>query len=273
MHLYALNQNNQLVAASHAKKQVNYLCLECGGAVRKRSGTHRIDHYFHLDAKRDCTQNAKSLRHLQTQLAIKRCIPDEEVFLEKRFPEIGRIADVCWQERKIIFEIQCSPISADEIAARNRDYEQLAYRVVWILHDHRYNAFRVSPAEHYLLAHCHYFTNIDPEGQGIIYDQPRLIDSGMRKATLKQLSIDVSNPMSLIIPNGALPPIDVRKSWKLAFEGDAVHSYPLIEADLQALQKSETSTLSLSDHVKRFLRVLFRPYRILFQHLLEKACR
>jgi len=67
--------------------------------------------------------------------------------------------------------VQCSPITPQELLARNRDYASCGYRVIWIFQDQRYNAFRLSGAEHALGAAPYFFTNIDEKGEGVIYMQ------------------------------------------------------------------------------------------------------
>jgi competence CoiA-like predicted nuclease len=54
---------------------------------------------------------------------------------EVLFSDICRIADLVWEEKKIIFEIQCSEISSLEAARRTRDYGMKGYEVIWILDD------------------------------------------------------------------------------------------------------------------------------------------
>ncbi|MCP5503989.1 MAG: hypothetical protein H7A41_02425 [Chlamydiales bacterium] len=107
--------------------------------------------------------------HQAIQKAIKATLP--QVILEKSFPEIHRIADVVYPPKKIIYEIQYSPISLKEVQKRNRDYAALGYTVIWILHDHHYNKKILSPAELYLRKNLSYYTSITPYGHGFFYDQ------------------------------------------------------------------------------------------------------
>lgn len=163
------SKNNRLVLASFASKGENYHCPECQNVVRLRGGPHRQPHFFHLKAHRECRQHQKGPIHIALQLYVQSLMPNGQ--MERAFPEIGRIADFACDETRRIFEIQVSPISGEEVEARCRDYESLGYEVVWILHDNRYNKRRLSPAEIALHGKCRYFSNMNANAKGIIYDQ------------------------------------------------------------------------------------------------------
>lgn len=194
MQLYALDLSGEIIFSKHAQKKCNYTCVECGGILRLREGEQRQHHFYHLTYSQSCHLHAKSAAHLQTQLYLERCIPQGEVFLEYRFPTIQRIADVVWLPKKLIFEVQCSPLTTQELLSRQEDYGLCGYKVIWILHDKRYNQWRVSPIENKLGSSLRYFTNIDAEGKGFIYDQWEHIERGIRKSVLPPLPVDISNP-------------------------------------------------------------------------------
>ena len=142
MQLFALDENDQLVPAQRAVRQRTYICLECGKNVRLRGGVHRQIHYYHIEPIRSCKLAGKSLIHLNVQFYMQSILPQGDSALEHRFPRIRRIADVVWISQKIVFEIQVSLITAEEVLQRNRDYLSQGYRVVWILHEKRYNKFQ-----------------------------------------------------------------------------------------------------------------------------------
>jgi competence protein CoiA len=99
--------------------------------------------------------------HLQTLLNLK---------LEEPFPAICRIADCACHERKLILEIQCSPISAFEVKSRISDYNSKGYQVIWILHDREFKKRRLSAAEVFLKRHgLFFYTDMNPEGFGHFY--------------------------------------------------------------------------------------------------------
>lgn len=169
MPLYAHNQFKQVVLSLHADKTQNYQCIECGEELRLRSSERIRAHFYHIKPRLSCFFANKSLEHIHAQWHLKDQIPSLK--LEKRFPTINRIADCVYQEEKIIFEIQCSPIRPLEILQRNKDYASLGYQVIWVFHDKRYNKWRQSDAEEVLGNTPYYYTNINDEGKGFIYSQ------------------------------------------------------------------------------------------------------
>lgn len=185
--------------------------------------------------------------HRIIQLAIKKALAPQEVWVEKNFPQIGRIADVAWPAQKIVFEIQYSPISAREVRERNHDYRKIGYTVIWILHERRFNRAYLTPAERLLRSQTHYFTNINSLGHGEIYDQYARTRWGRRIERTPQYPINLSQPSYLKQIPRHFP--KERRKWKHTFEGDFFH---------QTFQPAKFS--------------LLRFYRILFQLLLEKVC-
>jgi competence protein CoiA len=259
MQLFALDEQGQLLSASGANRGVDYLCLECQGVVRRRSGPHRQPHFYHLAPVTACHLSGKGMAHLQIQCYLSQLLPLGEAFVEHRFPQIGRIADVAWVSRGLIFEIQCSPISSEEIAARNRDYGSLGYQVIWILHDSQFNRRRLSAAEMELEGGIHYFSNMDAEGRGIIYDQFDVKQEGRRVKKLTPLPVDLSQPKSISKPV-------LRATWPLHFAGD------LIDMSDSSAYYQQMMTLRVHFYEKWFTK-LYSIYREIFQMLLEWACR
>lgn len=280
MQLYAKDSNQNLIAASHALKQLDYFCLECGEKVRVKGGFHRHPHFFHLKLPASiCKLQAKGFDHLEVQNYLIGLLPKGEAFLEYPFAEVGRIADVVWLPQKIVFEVQCSPISSGEIEQRNRDYSSLGFQVVWILHDKQFNQDRVSQAELGLLSRPHFFTDINNQGHGIIYDQFAVIKDRKRVERLEKLRIDPSSPKEC----AADVPIIIKErmgQWPYYFAGDFINQ-AMVGTDYfdQAvkLHKKYYPTLK-----RKKLWILFkdgiwiligRPYKLIFQLLLERSCR
>lgn len=275
MQLFAFKQNRGLISAAKASKQRDYYCLECNGVMRLRGGNQRQQHFFHLAPTRHCRQNGKSLEHIQTQAFIVNALPENEAFLEHPFPEINRIADVAWIDQKIIFEVQCSPITPEEIEARNADYKKAGFEVVWILNDTRYNQWRVSAPELFLLGRPHYFTNIDAEGSGCIYDQISLIEKGLRSIPSQKASVSINTPTAISSFPSALPKIlDCRRQSNLFFSGDLIDlaingRLPFDLGDYSDDKKGGWKGLFIKTYSKYFKT----PYRLTLQLLLEKSCR
>lgn len=287
MQLFALDENGNPIAASAALKQCNYSCMECRSVVRLRSGLHRRKHFYHTNAISSCRLNGKSLTHLQIQCRIQNLFPKEDCTMERSFPEIHRIADVVWEPKKIIFEIQCSPITRGEVLQRNKDYGSLGYTVVWILHDKQFNRWRVSGAELALMHSPFYYTNVNQEGEGMIYDQLSIIIKGIRRTSLGPMPILLHRPFKITLseqhPNFKLPAVLKHRmqTWPIAFEKDIVDACrkegckDFLAAALQE-EKRLLPCLHATkfDRLKNIFRMLFyQPYRIIFQILLEKASR
>ncbi len=212
-----------LFSALEAQKKELYTCPECGGSLRLRSGPHRSAHFYHTSVPKACQQHLKSLEHLNTQMFLLDLLPQGEAKMEHPFREVQRIADVVWLERNIVFEVQCSPISLEEVESRNRDYESLGFTVVWILHDKRFNKKNLSAAENYLRARGAYFSSITKAGKGEIYDQAEHIDGFKREKRIRKLPISPSQPLKFSLPGEKnLPKILESRitSSGLFFEGD-----------------------------------------------------
>jgi competence protein CoiA len=291
MQHYAFDSLGKLIFAKSAERQKDYFCPECQGVVRLRGGLHRQDHFYHLELTPGCRQNGKSAEHLNIQLYFLNVLPEGECFLEYRFPTIRRIADVVWLPNKLIFEIQCSPISAEEILERNRDYLGVGFQVIWIFHDQRFNQTRVSGAEAVLYELPHYFTNIDAEGKGMIYDQFALTMKGWRYSRLPALPLDLSRINRGMEHSFAscLNVVERRlKKFSFYFSGDLVdlaingpfHAdmYGYLEAAMHA-EKTIKERLNVKQETRLgklerlFSYYMLRPYRLLLQLLLERACK
>lgn len=277
MQLFALNEEKSLTAASQAFKQKDYFCLECQQVVRVRQGIERIAHFYHVGSKGVCFLSGKTMEHMQVQLAIQKRLVDQECILEKRFPEINRIADVSWENQKIIFEVQCSPITADEIANRNSDYESIGYRVVWILHDSRYNKKKLTAIEYFLQPKDYYFTNIDVNGNGLIYDQLDFIFEGVREEVDGPLEIDVGQPLKIGKNVKGPKLIEHKLKRGLYFSNDLIDNLQdqvflrkLLEKERVFCKKYFPDMVKDWDYA---IRKLKKIYRIFFNLLLEKSCR
>lgn len=222
---------------------------------------------------------------MQNQLFLFNLFPPGECQLEKRFPSISRVADVVWESKKLIFEVQCSEIYAAEVLARNKDYASQGYQVIWLLHDNRYNKRKLSSAEIVLEKFPYYYTNINKDGNGFVYDQIAFCDNGVRKHRHKSHVVDLRRPRKFdkILKESSLPmQIATRlKNWPLCFEGDTLHRSELSLEELEnELQEAARIEKSLSNTPKEifsirhcFRKYVCRPYILILQMLLEKACK
>lgn len=225
MQLFALDRQIP-VLATHAEKHRNYECPECKQPVRLRSGPHRQAHYFHIQRSSNCRQHQKSAEHIQAQLKLLTLLPEGECALERPFPAISRIADAAWETAQIVFEIQCSPISQQEVKERTADYKTMGMNVVWILHDKRFNQKNLSAAEDHLRNQPCYYTNITPSGTGVFYDQFEIIQEAIRKYKGPSLPISVHLPCPVNHRLACAPVQSIKQrsaQWNLSFEGDLLH--------------------------------------------------
>ena len=223
MQLYALEKDSPILA-SRAEKSKDYLCPECQGTLRVRGGPGRQIHFYHLRAPRSCRQHRKGADHLHLQLRLLELIGQDAAEIESPFPAIGRIADVAWPAQKVVYEVQCSPISLDEARQRTSDYRSLGYEVVWILHDKQFNQKKLSAAEKFLRETTCYFTNIDKFGRGIVYDQFDHVLSYRRQFKGEKLVVSPTRlfPIPPSDPAAPLPKTASGRlaTWKYFAQGD-----------------------------------------------------
>lgn len=136
--------------------------------------------------------------HLAVQHKVKELIDAPDVYLEYSFK--GHIADVYWESKNTVFEIQCSPMPLKEIKKRTNDYEKLGIHLVWILHQKTFNKNSLSPAENYIIQNKRfYYTDISQHGEGIVFTQEEVILYERRLFKSYPLPIDLSQPMGSAI--------------------------------------------------------------------------
>lgn len=274
MQLCALDKDDALVFAQKAAKHRDYRCLECRQVVRLRRGIYRQPHYYHVQPNRICRSHGKGMPHLMQQYCLAQQLPCGEAEMECRFDAIGRIADVAWHPKRLVYEIQCSAMTAEEVSARNADYASIGYQVIWILHDSRYNQRRLSPLEDALCSSPHYFTNMDSEGNGMVYDQFAIIDRGVRRNRLPALPVDLSLPRYDKGLKNRLPhPVNKRAAqWSLGFYGDTVQRLKEGDIELHRQVKELAVYNRWSFKTIAWDRIAF-SYNVFLKFLLEQACR
>lgn len=199
--------------------------------------------------------------HLAIQKAIKTALP--EVILEKSFPEIHRVADVVYPPKKIIYEIQYSPISLKEVQQRNRDYTTLGYRVVWMLHDHHFNNKNLCSAELYLRKNLSYYTSITAYGHGFFYDQLEFFHGN------KRIYKGTPHILKNLLPKKLFKlPYNFPKSLKKKAKKNAFYlSGDLIDTLIQTKNLKHIKELEKSFCTKRSLKADFIK---IFEYLLKK---
>lgn len=222
MAIYAVDEENLIHAADAEAKKI-YWCLNCFGPVKQRKG--KIPHFYHLREAPSCRLYSKSEDHLVAQLELERLFPGKAVQIEKPFIQIDRVADLCWEKEKIVFEIQCSQIAEAEVEARIRDYQTAGYDVVWLLDDRRFNRRVCRPAEEFLRRRSAYFLSIESLE---VYDQFEVFVDGKRVRKSRPLAVDLTKiyrtpqlhffndrlNRSLRFPEEALREKEIEKSFK-----------------------------------------------------------
>lgn len=241
MQIYAYDEKGEEVAAHQATRRAKYYCPDCHQALSFRSSPLMRAHFFHLKDQRPCFQTSKSLTHLEIQSQIVALLPQGEAKMERRFNELSRIADVYWEKQKIVFEVQYSFITSDELEARIRAYRSIGCQIVWILHTGRYGKAKVTAAEHTLQNYPHYFSNHTPEGIGHFFDQYSYQVRGRRAAALFKRPINISVPKTGELKNHL--PFQLkqhRSQWDLGFEGDILNTGHFKEWELRRAQQIES---------------------------------
>jgi len=222
MALYALHFGD-LISADEAPKQGNFYCLECSAPLKIRERKRRR-HFYHVKTSPNCRLYSKSEAHLILQTHIQSLFPPEEIVLERPFLSIRRIADACWEKGKMVFEIQCSPISEEEVKNRIRDYESLGYAVVWLLSDQRFNQPALQTAEQFLREGICYFARTQKTKKPIFYDQFEIVKNHKRFKQSAPLPIDLTRPQKIPhLPEDTLQQVLNRSQKGLFFEGDLIH--------------------------------------------------
>lgn len=274
MQFFALCEG-RLIRAEQARKGSDYVCPECRATLRLRDGGQRTPHFFHIESSPFCEQHTKSMEHIQTQLHIIDSLPRGEATMEQGFHSIGRIADVAWMNQRIVFEVQCSYIKPLEALARNKDYASIGFRVIWILHDKRYNKKIAPVAEILLREQGAYFTNIDADRRGIIYDQFEIFDLQRRIHKERPIPLNLRYPL-LKHPRKSkieLPlTLDKRlEKWPLLFAGDlasqCISSRPPRSSITQLIRIEDRYTKRPPP--LRPLRKLRQLYSLFFYYLLR----
>lgn len=154
---------------------------------------------------------SKTTTHLAIQKQIQELIGKEKIALEKQVVR-GRIADCVWLEEKIVFEVQVSSITREEVLARTRAYRDHGFDIVWILHESSFGNTCTS-AEKALATVPHYYTNTNAEKMGIIYD--RLFEKRVIKRSIIS-PIRLSQPMR----STAKEKTPLRAFWPVHFAQD-----------------------------------------------------
>lgn len=172
----------------------------------------------------------KTFLHREAQRLLLQRLPPGEASLEQPFPEVQRIADLFWRPRRIVFEVQCSPISLQEAKRRQEDYTRCGCHLVWILAPSLFFTPTPSPTERWMEQQLRYFFTVTGE-KIFIYDQLCQMTRRRRLVRSRPLRIDPLSPGLLIKQRVALEaPIVPIQPWKQAREAIASLFYLALES-------------------------------------------
>jgi competence CoiA-like predicted nuclease len=195
MQLYAIDPSGKKVFAASAAASKDYFCQECSQRVRMRKSRLGRFHFFHILRNSHCRSAKKSVEHIAVQNFIQKAIGEDLCQQEVSFPEIGRIADLVWQEQNLVIEVQCSQITKKEVEKRMLDYASIGFSVVWILSDSTFNQRQKSPAEKFLEERSHCFVSVEGETVHALYD---LCARGKKRPILDITSLKERKEESLL---------------------------------------------------------------------------
>lgn len=219
MQLFAL-KNDDIISVKVAEKGEIFSCLECGEPLRVRKGFFKTAHFYHVKENIWCRQSGKGKDHLFVQTYLLALLGKKGV-MERRFNSIRRIADIVWESKKIIFEIQCSPICEEEVEAREQDYRSLGYAIVWLLKEGVFNRRKVSGGEMAMRSYPSIFFKLEKNKKIFFYDQFEMFTSSKRSFSGEKCAVNPLVPM-------LMPPLQRIKIKKLPnFIFNRLKAHPL----------------------------------------------
>lgn len=241
MPFFACDEDDRVVSAINAEKGRIYHCLECFLPVKARRHNTLSVHFYHTRSSPKCRLYSKTEDHLLVQLQIQKLFPQNAIQIEKPFRQISRIADVCWEEKKIVFEIQCSHLEIPEAEARMNDYIGQGYQVVWLLHDRLFNRKAVRPVESFLRQFATYYIRIGRGATSLYYDQFEVIAHGKRLKKGKRLPIELQSARRI-------PPKDWKDFFPKQILNRAAHGLLYFKGDrlYKALQAYNFPTAAMN---------------------------
>jgi hypothetical protein len=237
MQRFALSENGKRVFAEEAFPQVDYFCPECLSPLRLKRGEVKVAHFFHLEGTRECRWKTRFQVHTTIQESIAEKLGETACTLECFFPEISRIADIAYHPEKIVFEIQVSPISDEEVKKRTEDYWRVGWHVIWILHVDQFGRKKACAAESFLEGIPHYFVLLFDRGQIQelrIFDECSFVYKKRRRwfLPLSRENVSAVSPCTFFTPPQRVEGADTyfenaicwfqyrKKTWSCSLQGD-----------------------------------------------------
>jgi competence CoiA-like predicted nuclease len=138
--LVALDSSGIRTLASIAHKEIGYSCPICHKDVILKQGPIKIHHYAHYPES-DCENAGESYRHIEIKAQLAQYAEKEGIEITANNFEVPfdrRRADIFFVHPifgRIVFEVQTSPISVNELLNRTCEY-RLFSNVAWVF-DHK----------------------------------------------------------------------------------------------------------------------------------------
>lgn len=129
----AKDKEGNRVTIEEALRGGEYFCPLCGGRIIvKAKGSEAVSEHFAHKNKVEC-DSWRSVANVMSEWhrAWQNCFPKECREVVVQSGGVKHIADVLINNDTVI-EFQHSPITAEEIAERNRFYTECGYKVVWV---------------------------------------------------------------------------------------------------------------------------------------------
>lgn len=242
MQRFAFSIGGDRVEASEALHHIDYLCPECRGILRLRRGEQRVPHFFHKTEGESCHLRQKEGFHQAVQAWLEKELGTSSCTCECFFPEISRVADIAFTTKKVIFEVQVSPMKPEEALQRTLDYWSIGWHVIWLLHASTFGRFKATDFEEVLNPIPHYFTDIGFR-EGTIWDEMSCVQGKRRfwfslppkRQKITFLSINIlrpPTPLATYTPvfKTAQECLQMRKeSWSCHLEGDFLSTKEVLE--------------------------------------------
>ena len=128
--LFAIDIFENKIHIDSAKRNQEYFCPCCHSKLVLKLGDERIHHFAHIKESfcKDSWHYDMSLWHYNWQNKFP--IDCQEII--KSYNGETHRADVLIEKEKIVFEFQHSNLSPEEFESRNKFYNNLGYKVLWI---------------------------------------------------------------------------------------------------------------------------------------------
>lgn len=132
---FCLDQFGERVFIDDAEIGETYYCPECGEKMVQRHGEIRTPHFAHYPN----TQCTDAWRYDESNWHVKyqSMFPKENQEIVKELDGKKHRADVLYEDRKIVIEIQGERLRQDEFEQRNKFFNALGYKVIWLFDESR----------------------------------------------------------------------------------------------------------------------------------------